>query len=113
MTDSDKDSGNQRNQWSPEDWRILMITFVGGLASILVGAAMLGLAVILARKEQPGNDASTWFFFVAFPIVLLIGWVWWLRERNKKWYDYLALCSLGAILVIVILTWIGVAAGIK
>jgi hypothetical protein len=113
MTDSDKNSGNQPRQWSPEDWRLLVITFAGGLGSIVIGAAMLGLAVALARSEHPGDNASTWFFDVALPIVLLIGWVWWLRERNKKWYDYLGLCFLGVSLVIVILTWIGVVAGIK
>jgi hypothetical protein len=113
MTDSDKDSGNQRKPWSPEDWRLLIITFAGGLGSIVIGAAVLGLAVALARYEHPPDNASTWFFDVALPIVLLIGWVWWLRERNRKWYDYLGLYLLGVILAIVILTWIGVAAGIK
>lgn len=35
-----------------DEWRLLVITFVGGLASIIVGAAMLGGALALARYEE-------------------------------------------------------------
>jgi drug/metabolite transporter (DMT)-like permease len=113
MTDSDKDSGNQPKQWSPEDWRLLMITFVGGLASILGGAAMLGLAIILARKEQPGNNTFSWIFLVGGPLILVGIVVALARERREGWFQRIAWSFMIGIIIVVALTWIGVAAGIK
>jgi hypothetical protein len=113
MTDSDKDTGNQPKQWSPEDWRLLVITFVGGLASIIVGAGALGLAVALARVEHPGNNVFSWVVFVAFPIGLLVCILPFARERNKSWYYYVLIVLFGAGVTLSILVWIGAAAGIK
>jgi hypothetical protein len=67
MTDSDNDSGNQRKPWSPEDWRLLMITFVGGLAAITVGAAIVGLAAAVARLQR-GNNLGEWISLLVFTV---------------------------------------------
>ena len=113
MTDSDEDSGNQPRQWSPEDWRLLIITFVGGLASIIVGAGALGLAVALARAEKPGNNVFSWISLVAIPIALLVCILPFARQRKKNWYDYVFVVLFGGYVILSILIWIGAAAGIK
>jgi hypothetical protein len=113
MTDSDNHSGNQRDQWSPEDWRLLMITFVGGLASIVVGAAMLGLAIALARIWHPANDFGTWFGLGICPVLTAIGVPLFFRDRKKSVGNTLGLYFCGLVTLIVILIWIGVGAGIK
>lgn len=113
MTDSDNDSGNHRNQWSPEDWRTFMITFVGGLASILVGAAMLALAFALARYWDLHNDFFTWFDWVVSPLAILWGLVVIPRRKKRSRFERVVRWSAAAMLTIVALTWIGVAAGIK
>lgn len=113
MTDSDKGSGNQRNPWSPEDWRMLIITFVGGLASILVGAGMLGLAVVLARHVSARNDIFTWVFGVAPPVVGVAYLASYVRVKKKDRWDLLLIWLLVTGVVFYALTWIGVAAGIK
>jgi hypothetical protein len=114
MTDSDNHSGNQRKPWSTEEWRLLIITFVGGLASIIVGAGALGLAVVLARKEHPGNDVQTWIGFVAAPLTTVCGIVILVLLGALKSWWWRALIAFGTLTVIIItLTWIGVAAGIK
>lgn len=45
------DKPTEKPRWpvTAEEWRLLVITFIGGLASILVGAAALGIAVELGR----------------------------------------------------------------
>jgi len=113
MTDSDKSSGNQPNQWTAQDWRMLVITFVGGVASIIVGAALVGLAFALARIYTPHNDFPTWFFLVICPVFSAIGCVAVVTGLGtRSWFSktYLGLC--GSFVVYSILVWVGVAAGI-
>lgn len=113
MTDSDKDSGNQRKPWSPEDWRLLIITFAGGLASIIVGAGALGLAVALARLYHPHNDWFTWVVFVVCPLGSLVGFVAFLLDKRDSLGNKICMYFCGSYVIFVILVWIGVAAGIK
>jgi hypothetical protein len=113
MTDSDKHSGNQPKPWSPEDWRLLIITFAGGLASIIVGAGALGLAVALARVYTPHNDLVTWFAFVVCPLGSAVGFVAFFVDRRVSLGNKIGMYFCGSAVIFAILVWIGVAAGIK
>jgi hypothetical protein len=52
--DEDEPTDRDRPLWSlsRDEQRILLITFAGGLGSIVVGAAMVGVAFALAHYEQ-------------------------------------------------------------
>ena len=113
MTNSDNHSEKQPAQWSPEDWRLLVITFVGGLASIVVGAALLGLAIALARIWHPANDFFTCFALGICPVLTAIGVPLFFRDRKKSLGNTLGLYFCGLYTLLIILIWIGVGAGIK
>jgi len=51
MADENKPTDEDRPLWSlsRDEQRILAITFVGGLASIIIGAAVIGASIALAR----------------------------------------------------------------
>lgn len=103
--------------------RILVITFVGGLASIIVGAAVVGVAIALAhRAERPGVSLAGLAAYSASAVVLFAFWVayvrWGFRGMPGRPLDLWPVSSrfgvlVGALLVAsVVLTWIGIAAGI-
>jgi succinate dehydrogenase hydrophobic anchor subunit len=84
-----------------------------GLASIIVGAAMLGLAVALARIEKPGNNFFTWLFLVACPVLVVIGATAFYEDRHKSLGNRIGLYACGFGVIFVLLIWVGVGAGIK
>ena len=56
---------------SQDERRILLITVVGGFASVLLGAAAIGLAVALARTEPKGDVLGVLSYLTWFVVV---GW---------------------------------------
>jgi len=62
---ADETGDGERPLWelSRDEQRVLLITFAGGLASIVIGAAMVGSAIAYAKwqaaKHPPGNLADT------------------------------------------------------
>jgi hypothetical protein len=75
MTDRDKPTEEDRPLWSMsrDEQRLLWITFVGGLASILVGAGIIGAAIVFARYEVRQNSV-TWLAVVtlATPVAVVL-----------------------------------------
>lgn len=96
---------------SPAEWRLLMITFAGGLAPVVVGAAVLGLAVAAAKLARPSpGSPGGWLPVVALTIAtafVFVGELKWAvrKTRLSVWY-------LGACLFFLSLVWIGLALGI-
>ncbi len=79
-------SEDERPVWklSRDEQRILLITFVGGLASIIVGAAVIGVAVALAhRAEGPGHPIAGLAVYSVAAIVAFACWVAYVRWRIR------------------------------
>jgi hypothetical protein len=95
--------------------RQLGIAFAGGLASILAGACVLGVAVVLARDEERGRG---------FTLTGLVGYTATLgtliilssfgarisKSRLIRAAAQVALIILALLLAVMVLVWIGVAA---
>jgi hypothetical protein len=116
---------DERPLWklSRGEQRVLLVTFVGGLASIIVGAAVIGVALALAhRAEGPGHSLADLAGYSVVTVVLFAFWVAYVRwgTLGMPWrpLDRWPVSSrftvlVGAVLVAgVALTWIGIAAGI-
>ena len=118
-------------QLSRDEQRALIITFVGGLASILVGAVVIGGAVALAHYEQKGQSLSDLAVLTGVSILLtalsaalvLVSVLSKRRPLGKLrpfrliWTVLGAICILlvissALLLCALILTWIGIVAGI-
>lgn len=109
--------GEDRSVWwlSRDDQRLLWITFAGGLASILVGAGLIGLAITFARhwSSSPGLEFAT----LSFAIGAAGGFgssraKYFPGNRSPLLYKLLfGVCLAG--LCFVALIWVGVAAGVK
>jgi hypothetical protein len=113
VADPENDSGKQNKKWNDEDRRLLLITFVGGLASIIVGAATLGLIVTLARLIGPGHSLTLWLILLATTGIAIVGTVLSLRRREKGRIDHVLMWVDAIIATTGILIIIGVTAGIK
>ena len=103
---------------SADEKRLLVITTVGGLASILLGAAIIGAALALVRVEH-GNGSGLVTGTVGL-VLLLVAALWysgkWQGKVRLKWSSVTrwVLPGFYALLVcVVILWWIGLAAGVK
>jgi hypothetical protein len=114
---------------SREDQRLLWVTFVGGVASFIVGAVIIGAAIGLARVSRAAGfellAVSTGIFGFGSLVCVFFFWVWLhqvpLQERRrlrrvKRWH-YWYLLVTGVLFFVVesalILIWIGLGAGIK
>jgi K+-transporting ATPase A subunit len=108
-----------------EEQRSLAITFVGGLGSIVVAACVIGGAVALARSVAPPHpkpaDFGNLAALTAFVLVGALVTFWYLRRLRRRkgggwrllswlWVVYAAFFVL--FLVMLLLAWIGLAAGI-
>ncbi len=99
---------------TPEEWRTLAITFVGGVASIIVGAAVIGAALALARWEARGAGAGQWITLAVFTVVFWPATVYQLKPREPRSRASLILTGSNALIsTLLLLVWIGVAAGVK
>jgi hypothetical protein len=103
----------ERSLWplSRDDQRSLMITFVGGLASIIAAACVIGGAIGMARAMKSGNS---WLGYLwIFGIVALILCVVLANFAPSKWKWIRWLVILAFLPDIVsLLALIGLAAGI-
>ena len=99
---------------TPEEWRALTITFVGGVASIVVGAGILGAALALARWQTRNGGA------VGVITLAVGGLLCWLslpslwkesRGRESRLSPWLVIVALAAVFDLLVL--IGVGVGVK
>jgi hypothetical protein len=124
-TGEDKPTNAERPLWSlsRDEQRLLMITFVGGLGSIVAGAGMIGVAIVLARDQlrrqslasfNVGNlvfavlTAAAIFAFRSKHVPPAIGELLFNPGARRWTYAALVVFWLQACLV-----WIGIAVGIK
>jgi hypothetical protein len=107
---------------SATEWRLLAITFVGGLGSIIVGACVIGGAIAIARWMTPHPKPDVLGHLAgltgAVLLALLIS-LWILRRVLRPGFlRPLALpvgqFATGAalIFIVLLLAWIGLAAGV-
>jgi hypothetical protein len=121
MADNTGDDGRPLWQLSRDEQRVLLITFVGGLASIMVGAALVGVAFVLAHYEQKIHPQN-WFTFglttgilVAMTVLLFVAhWTIPRPDRGAVYRRALALVdTLVALSWCICILWlVGVVAGI-
>jgi hypothetical protein len=109
----------ERRLWelSLDEKRILLVTFLGGVASIVVGAALIGVAIALARSQlrMPRNLIG-----MAIALPCAIFGVWYVgRPYSRRvligrnpWMRAVAVAFF-ALASVFILFWVGIAAGVK
>lgn len=119
MTFIPSEKSSRKRPWElpADEWRLLMITFVGGLASIVVGAGLIGAALALDRVSR------SWAWGGVTWLLVILGSVaaWTLvaaMPRFSRWMDFgfpgfaflLGLSLPSA--VVFTLMMVGVAAGV-
>jgi hypothetical protein len=102
---------------SAAEWRLLVITFVGGLGSIVAGACVIGGAIALARRDKH-FDPGQWGLTTALALVGLVLALVMFRyfppdDRVDRWLKQGTIAVFGFGVVFALLVWIGVAAGVK
>lgn len=108
----------EKPRWkpSPEEWRLLVITFVGGLASIVVGAGLIGAALVLGRGAAA--QATTSFYWWWLGAATLVAWgglaaFAWASTRGINRSMMIVVAALSGLFAsLLTLTWIGIAAGV-
>ena len=110
---TEKSPPKKRWELTPEEWRLLMITFVGGLGSIVVGAATIGVAFALSRWLRPATGLAG-VIQAATTVGLCLALVWVLRSGRAGFNSYTRVIFGVAVAsaLLVVLAWIGVAAGV-
>jgi hypothetical protein len=109
---------------SAAEWRLLVITFVGGLGSIVAGACVVGGAIAIARRLGT-EDLAGWAQVTVLAAFLGIVGVTLAREirRRADISDrarlvfsvaiWATLAVWSVLTAMVLMVWIGVAAGVK
>jgi len=114
-----------RSIWklSHDEQRILIVTFVGGLGSIIVAACIIGGAIAFARTQRAAG-LNWWIGFTGFWLVMGVVWLVVVRELRRPDNTsgrvdagFRAAARVGlavwcAVAAITLMVWIGVAAGI-
>ena len=123
MGDEGELKHEDRPVWSltRDEQRILAITFVGGLASIIAGVMIVGLSLALLRYVGPPSGHTTASFLLDQGAVTAIAAVGTaaciLHARRFRLLSraYWIPVSLIFVLIdtVVTLTWVGLAAGVK
>ena len=111
----------ERELWelSADEKRLLLITFVGGLASIVLGAVMIGAALALTRWEAHRHPDM-----LNLAMVTVLGVPAGIPVWSKKFRSLNKInpCSPGfrvfatvyvLLASVLVLWWIGVGAGVK
>jgi hypothetical protein len=100
-----------------DEQRTLIITFIGGLASIVAAACVLGGAIALDRWIAHNNHGHIdWRGEAVTSAILVLGGgfvLYFVRGPNmsKRW-NWTVTVVYGLLLALVLLLWIGLAAGI-
>jgi hypothetical protein len=109
-------------KWTEADRRLLIITFAGGIASIVVAAVIIGIAISFARVQKPGSGVvhlTDWAYVIVLSGGGLVGPLLAPTKRQRKpwpialravWRVLLGLYIVLAVLLI--LTLAGIAAGV-
>jgi hypothetical protein len=99
---------------SRDERRLLMITFVGGLASIVAGVCVVGAAIALVRGMRAIHIPLG--YLVAFTLVYASFLIWITQFRRKPgpmpMVSLILWLLIYVALAICLLAWIGLAAGI-
>ena len=99
---------------SRDEQRVLIITFVGGVASVVAGVCVVGGAIAVLRFLRAQGDFSLWILVVATAVQISSMLVAARARRHGLWSRtdsiwFLILCGgLGLLLLV----WTGVAADI-
>ena len=114
MTDGDKPTSEDRPLWSlsRDEQRVLAITFVGGLASLIVAAGVIGAAIALGRWVE--HESLGWFTQFAQVGGLALAILGGLAGRSKRTplYGRFIGWIVAAIGVLGLLVIVGIGAGI-
>lgn len=115
MGDNTDDHDRPLWQLTRDEQRVLLITFVGGLASIVVGAAIIGISLAFARFSDSGHPG--WegpFCFLAAAVCSTVAIFWSKKARRGLTRGQLIRTAVVAALSwsILILWGVGLAAGI-
>jgi len=106
----------ERSLWklSRDEQRILMITFVGGLASIVVGACVIGGSIALARALKAARLPLDYLAIVTPMYIFGVVWISYARRHNPELRLLFSsiLLLFCVVLFMFLLAWIGLAAGI-
>ena len=111
----------ERPLWelSRDEQRVLIITFIGGLASVVAGACVIGAAIALVRAVKPHYGLMATLIIFTPLYFIAMAWSFNVRRRRRGrrplrmdmdlFILWLILCL---VLFILLLVWIGIAAGI-
>ena len=103
---------------SPADWRLLIITFAGGLGSLVAAAGIIGGAIALARYQKSTGGLIGLVMVTAVMLLMFPAVVVYMRRPPPEdgWDIRFRRIVIGVVvfsIVFVLLAWIGLAAGIK
>jgi hypothetical protein len=109
-------------QLTPEEGRMLVVTFIGGLGAIVVGAGVVGLAIALAHVMRYWHPPLWVWIPLAFVTAILVGMTGlvlrkrpWLEAENRE--DQQVALGAGGfyvlLTILLVLMWIGMAAGVR
>lgn len=109
----------KESRWTltPAEQRTLVITFAGGLGAIIAGALIVGGAIALARAVRPAVAPGNWWAAV---LVTAVYWAslpaaifGWRRRRGNRWWWGLAIVAFFMASAVMLLMWVGLAAGVR
>jgi hypothetical protein len=112
---------------STDDIKLLVITFVGTVAANLITVLIVGLAVIIAREHifntnhANGVGIAALIFMTFSTIILPVLWLSGLRRMRHRTDTpgpivkmvMVSSVVMTGIAILLILTWVGIASGIK
>ena len=121
-------STREKSHWAPtpEDWRLLLITVLGGLGSIVIGAAIVGAAIGFAKAQHVTDQPSTLMLYplTVFGVMVFgalgffwLGWHGLKQGRPVFGWVFIALSVLAGVpggfaFAVLALALIGTKAGI-
>jgi hypothetical protein len=128
MNDDKSPEAPEREPWSAKDWRMLLVTILGGLAANLGTVLLVGLSLAyLHWRHSTGVSSST--LLGAGLILFVIGAAGFIsvifiirrpeakrvakEDRFLRWFLWSFTAMLVAFMLTFLLVLVGVAAGIK
>jgi hypothetical protein len=108
---------------SAADWRLLVVTFIGGLGSIVAAACVVGGAISLARRVGKAGGLGGWGLVTVWALILTaVALTASIRTariplfRDDPMITFLRRSinvTASLVVALALMVWIGVAAGIK